>query len=242
MTAHHFFVEPNDVGEEIVTLTGAEAHHATRSLRVRVGEHITVADGSGRVVTAVVSTIADDVCAEIVRNQHCAPPRPAVVLYQALPKGEKFDEIVEKASEVGVSRIVPFVAQRSVVRWDARKRARLNARWSAIARSAAKQCRSPWIAQIDEIADTVDDVTFEAEVTVALHEEASQRLRDALPGDAPGTIAIVVGPEGGLADDEIEKFAALGALAVSLGPRVLRTELAGLVAASVIGYRYGNVG
>lgn len=223
-----------------VRLVGAEAHHAAKSLRVRVGEEITVADGTGRVVRAVVSGVGDEVLAEVTGAGRCDARLPAIALYQALTKGEKFDEIVEKAGEIGVRRIVPFVAERSIVRWDERKRVRAQQRWSAIARSAAKQSRSPWIARVDEIRDgaTIPD----EETTIVLHESATMRLRDALPDEAPQTIAIVVGPEGGLADEEIARLSPGGAGIASLGPQVLRTETAGLVAAALIGYRYGTVG
>jgi 16S rRNA (uracil1498-N3)-methyltransferase len=238
MTAHHFFADPQDVDDRVVTLRGAEAHHAAKSLRVRIGEEITVADGTGRVVDAVVRCLAGEVRADVVSLMTCAPPVPSLTLYQALTKSDKLDDVVEKASELGVHRIVPFVAERSVVRWDAKKRERARERWSLIARAAAKLSKSPWLTGIDAIAD---GIAPSEELVLVMHEGSQTRVRDVLPDAAPPSVGIVVGPEGGLSEDEVEELSASGH-AVSLGPRVLRTETAGIVAVAVVAARYGTLG
>lgn len=220
-------------------LVGDEAHHAAKVLRVCAGEPITIADGSGRVVDAVVTQVGAEVQADVCGERAIQGRRPEIWLYQALTKGEKFDDVVEKASEIGVSRVIPFDSARSIVRWDERKRARAVERWTAIARAAAKQSRSPWITTVDVVSD---DVGVIEGGTFVLHEGAGRRLRDALDADAPERVAFAVGPEGGFADDEVESLEARGSHVVSLGPRILRTETAGLVAAAVVAFRYGSVG
>ena len=243
MTAHHFFVAPDAIAGDVVTIGAEEGHHAAHVLRVRVGEAITVADDTGRVVDAVVSRVGDVVEANVLKETIHADPKPAITLYQALTKGEKFDDVVQKAAEIGVGRITPFVADRSVVKWDGAKRSKAHRRWCAVARAAAKQSRSPRICVVDEIADGVCVAIDGAGPVWVLHEsDDAPRLRRALPEQAPEVAALVVGPEGGFSDDEIDALRAGGAEPVWLGPRILRTETAGLVAAAIVSFAYGVLG
>lgn len=243
MSAHHFFVAPDAIAGDVVTITGDEAHHAARVLRVRPGEAITVADGSGRFLDAVVSDVDDEVRADVLKETFIEAPRPRVTLYQALTKGDKLDEVVQKATEVGVARIVPFEAERSVVTWDARKRAKARERWEAVARSAAKQCRAPRLTIIEDVADHATAALRTEGRVLALHEaDDATPLRHALAGPAPDALSVVVGPEGGFADAEIEALREGGAEVVWLGPRILRTETAGPVAAAIVAYVYGDLG
>jgi 16S rRNA (uracil1498-N3)-methyltransferase len=243
MTAHHFFVPPEAITGDLVRIAGEEGHHAARVLRVRVGEAITVADDTGRVVDAVVSSVSEGVEAHVLKETIHAEPKPAITLYQALTKGEKFDDVVQRSAEIGVARIVPFVAERSVVKWDAAKRAKAVLRWSAVARAAAKQSRSPRISVVGEIADDVSVAIAGPRPAWVLHEaDGAVPIRRALPEHAPEEAGLVVGPEGGLSDEEIELLRAGGAEIVGLGPRILRTETAGLVAAAIVSFAYGVLG
>ncbi len=242
MSAHHFFVTDAAGRDGIVTLEGAEAHHAARVLRIRVGESITVADDSGRIVFAVVTSVGDVVEAEIRSQRRIEMPRPAITLCQALTKGDKIDHVIEKATEVGIRRVVPFVAERTIVKWDEAKLARAHERWCAIAKGAAKQSRAPWIPVVDHVALTAGTSLPESGTKLVLHEGADTRLRDALIEPPPDDLALLVGPEGGLSDAEIAEVRDAGAQIVTLGPRVLRTETAGPIAAAVVGYAYGWLG
>lgn len=237
---HHFFVETDAIAGGSVVLSGDEAHHAARVLRVRVGEAITVADGTGRVVEAVVSLVDGIVEADIRDVRSTDVIRPVLTLYQAVTKGDKMDSIVEKAVEVGVRRIVPFIAERTIVSWDAKKRAARTERWTAIARAAAKQSRSPWLPRVDEVVDEIEVPS--GELGIVLHEAAPTMLRDRLPEVAPEAIGIVVGPEGGFTDDEVEALTTRGAVAAGLGDRILRTETAGPAVAAIVAYTYGSLG
>jgi 16S rRNA (uracil1498-N3)-methyltransferase len=169
-------------------------------------------------------------------------PKPAVILYQAVMKGDRMDDVITKAVELGVARVVPFVAERTVVRWDESKRRKSRERWTAIARSAAKQCRSPHLTTVGDVLSGPDDAAKEAAPVFVLHEGGSTRLREALPSAAPDEVVVVIGPEGGLAASEVELLREGGAAVVTLGERILRTETAGVVAAAIIGYAYGSIG
>jgi 16S rRNA (uracil1498-N3)-methyltransferase len=237
---HHFFVPPADLRDGTVVIKGAEAHHAARVLRVRAGEAISVADGTGRVVEAVVREVGETVVADVTGATVVERPVPALTLCQAVPKGDRMDGVVAKAVEIGVARVVPFLAERSIVRWDATKRRRARERWAALARSAAKQARSPHLTEIDEVVEGLP--TGMGGTVVALHEGASTRLREALPAEPPVALTVVVGPEGGLTPAEVDRLRADGSALVTLGGRILRSDTAGLVAATIVGHTYGTLG
>lgn len=232
---HHFFTTPELLTGTAVAIHGDEARHAARVLRVREGERISVADGAGRLAHAVVTRVDPGAVEAAVESLvDLEPPVPELTLYQALVKGDRMDAVVQKAVEIGVRRVVPFAGERSVVRWDASRRVRAAERWRAVAHAAAKQSRSPWSPAIAPVADRAEP---DEPLVLVLHERATTRLRDALPGEPPAGIGIVVGPEGGLTDGE----ASIG-VAVTLGERVLRTETAGPVALALVSFVYGTLG
>jgi 16S rRNA (uracil1498-N3)-methyltransferase len=179
---------------------------------------------------------------DVVRE---AEPTVRVVLVQALAKGDRDERAIEAATEVGVDAIVPWQAQRSIVIWRADRAARSRARWLATVRSATKQSRRAWIPDVAE-AHTTADLAERVSKTVAsgglallLHESAERGWHEpALP--AHGEVLLIVGPEGGTDDGELEALSAAGAIAVRLGPHVLRTSTAGPVAAALVSERLGR--
>jgi len=229
MGLHHFFTTSVE-GDRIV-ISGDEARHAIKVLRLRPGERITVSDGAGAVVEAVVRSLDGAVEAEVEDRRVVSAPRPTITIHQALMKGDRMDDMIERSVELGVARIVPFLAERTIVRWDEAKRVKSHTRWTEIARAAAKQSRSPWLTVVDPLADAAP------REGIVLHEEATTLLRDVLPDEAPEVIDLVIGPEGGLTPAEIE-----GARTVSLGPHVLRSDFAGPVAAAIVSFVYGSLG
>ncbi|GAA3653926.1 16S rRNA (uracil(1498)-N(3))-methyltransferase [Nocardioides ginsengisoli] len=219
-----------------VTVDGDEAHHAVVVRRLRVGEELQLTDGLGRVATgAVTATGKREFTVEVAAVDDLAEPRPRVTVVQALPKGERGELAVEVLTEIGVGRIVPWAAARSVAVWKGERAVKSHAKWQATAREAAKQSRRAWHPEVLPLASTAEVAALiaGADVTVVLHEDATEPLAAlALPDD--GDIVVVVGPEGGLTDDEVAGFVGVGAVAVRMGIEVLRTSTAGVAAVAAL--------
>ena len=244
MSAAWFFAPAESWNGANVTLPEDESHHALRVLRVAPPDVITVFDGNGRVAQAsVTSTQGDSIVAEILESETRRRLRPEVCVYQGAAKGHKLDGLTQQLAELGVSGMYAFDSERAVARWDRSKSERLGRRWEAIARAAAKQSRNAFVM------DAAAGVSF-TELTrrvaaeplaIALWEEATLPLRTALV-EGPERVALVVGPEGGLARNEAEALADAGAQLVSLGPLILRTEHAAAAAAAAVLFHYGLIG
>ena len=219
------------VGDE-VELAGDEARHAVVVKRIRVGEQVTLTDGAGTNLTVTVSdTSRSSLSATVDTVLTVDPETPRVVVVQAIPKGDRGELAVEMLTEVGVDVIVPWAASRSVAVWRGDRQAKALAKWRTTAREAAKQARRSWFPSVADVVTTAQVVELlrDADVPVVLHEAASGPLAD-LPVPGRGEIVIVVGPEGGISDEELEAFAAVGAEPVRMGSSVLRTSTAGVVA------------
>ena len=238
MTAPHFFAD--DVSGDRVTLSRDDSRHALRVLRLRPGEPITVADGNGAVVEATVGDATDMLVAEVTARRVEERSRPEIHVAQAIPKKGKLDLVVQKLTELGVASVRLFAGERSIPRWDASKGEVQTARLRDVARQAAMQSRRAWLpAVLTPVA--ADALALDGSAFV-LHEIGATRLTEALPEDPPGSVTIVGGPEGGLTEREVSGFAGRGAVAVTLGPAILRTETAALAAVAIISARYGQLG
>ena len=216
-----------------VVLDGPEGRHAVAVRRIRVGERVVLSDGRGRAVDCVVTTVGKDSLACVVEVARAVqPPDVSITVVQAVPKGDRGELAVELMTEAGVDDIVPWAAARCVARWDGDKATRGVAKWTATAREAAKQSRRVWLPRIHPLASTreVLELIRAAELCVVLHESATRAISDlVLP--TSGVVVVVVGPEGGLADEELATFSAQP---VRLGPEVVRTSTAGALAAGVL--------
>lgn len=244
MPAHWFVAGPQRWTESAIELDADESRHAAAVLRLQIGDEIVVADGRGAAARCSVARIDPGrVVAAIESVERRASRSPELCVFQGAAKHAKVDDVVERLAEIGAAEISIFESARSVVRWDEPKRARLAQRWAAIARAAAKQSRNPFVAATgpplswDELAARA----VAEDAVLVLWEEATEPLRAAL-GPAPPRIALVVGPEGGMTPAEAAELAAAGGRLVSLGPTVLRTENAALVAAAAVLYHYGAIG
>lgn len=223
------------VGAE-VRVEGDEAHHAVAVRRLRVGESVVLTDGAGTSVIGAVTSTGKRAFAVLVSSVEQTPePAPAVVVVQALPKGDRGELAVEVLTEIGVGRIVPWAASRSVAVWKGDRADKALARWRATAREAAKQSRRSWLPEVTPLASTDDVVALVADATLAvvLHEAANAPLA-AVEVPESGHLVVVVGPEGGLSDDEVAAFTAAGAVGVRLGAEVLRTSTAGVAAVAAL--------
>ncbi len=216
-----------------VHLESTDGRHAVTVRRTRVGEQIELVDGTGlRLHCEVVAVARDSLEAQVVSARHEPLPVPRLVVVQALAKGERSELAVQAATEVGADVIVPWSASRSVVQWRAERAAKSLARWRSTAREAAKQSRRSRVPDVTVLASTADVARrlAEAALAVVLHESASVPVSFLQVPDA-GDVVVVVGPEGGITDEEL---AAFGAEPVRLGPTVLRTSTAGVAACAAL--------
>lgn len=218
------------------TLTGPDGRHAATVRRIRAGESIMVGDGRGKGVRGVVRVVGrDTVQLEVTESLTTPVPERRLVVAQALAKGDRAELAVQMLTEIGVDEIVPWPAARSIVRWSGDRGERSVEKWRATVREAAKQShrlRSPVVAQPLTTRDLVDRMA-QADLALVLHEQATSWLGDIVVPDA-GEIMIVVGPEGGIAPEELETFVGAGARSVLISDGVLRTSTAGVVAVGML--------
>ncbi|MCD1572187.1 16S rRNA (uracil(1498)-N(3))-methyltransferase [Agromyces mediolanus] len=225
---------------DVVRLGGPEARHAVQVARVRLGERISIGDGRGTVVTGPVlesgqGELAIEV-AELVREQ---PAAPALVLVQALAKGDRDELAVQAATELGVDRIVPWAAARSVSRWEGAKAEKGRQRWATIAREASKQSIRAWVPEVAAATPTARLPELLAGTRLLVLEPTAERGLAQLELDER-PLALLVGPEGGVAAEELARLTAAGAEPVRLGQTVLRTSTAGPAAIALLSARLGR--
>lgn len=223
-----------------LSLSGAEAKHAATVNRTRPGETVTIGNGRGLIASGPVrvSTGAElTIDVEVV--EHVEPPRAEITLVQALAKGDRDELAVQAATELGVDRIIPWAASRSVSRWEGAKVAKGRERWSTIVREAAKQSIRAWVPAVGELATTKQVAALAPEARILVLEPSGEgRLSDLQADERP--IVLVVGPEGGIAPQELEAFRTAGAEIVRLGSTVLRTSTAGPAALAVLNGALGR--
>ncbi len=241
MTAPLFLVDPGALdglaAGDVVDLTGPEAHHAATVVRLAPGEEVLVSDRGG----ARVSTRAESVAGDLVRlrvSARCDEPLPSLrlMLVQALAKDGRDEDAVEAATELGVDGVVPWQADRSIVRWKGPKVDKGLRKWANVVERAAKQSRRarwPHVEDLVTSAGLTQRCALPGVTPFVLHEDATTPLA-AVDLPAEGEILLVVGPEGGISPQELERLEAAGALAVRLGPHVLRASTAGPAAIAVL--------
>jgi 16S rRNA (uracil1498-N3)-methyltransferase len=238
------FLVPSLGSGDSIELTGAEAHHAATVKRLAPGEKVLLADGNGGLAHCIVAQSARDRVLLTVEAREVLPaPDPSFVVVQALPKGERADLAVEVLTELGVDEIVPWAASRSIAQWRGDKVDKGVAKWQRTALEAGKQSRRARIPVVSGLAttDAVSARIRSAALGLVLHEDATSSL-DSVELPSSGEIVLVVGPEGGISDDESTAFVTAGASAVRLGPEVLRTSTAGAAALAVLSARVGRWG
>ncbi|TAM89888.1 MAG: 16S rRNA (uracil(1498)-N(3))-methyltransferase [Jatrophihabitans sp.] len=226
---------------DALELLGEEGHHAARVRRLGVGELLVAGDGRGLVATCRVTRVRPDgLDLQILSRSAHPQPSPRLVLVQALPKGDRGELTVELATELGADEVVPWAAARCVTRWNGARGDRAHARWARTAREAAKQSRRPWVPAVTPLAETTEVVTrLRAAAGLVLHESAASPLATA-PLPADGDLLVIVGPEGGVSDEEASLFTGAGATCVRLGRSVLRTSTAGAAALAALSLRLGR--
>ena len=240
-----FFIE--NVSGEFITVSGSDAAHIAKSLRMKPGESVTVCGGQGIDFLCEITELSEQTVQLRVVDTVVTQSEPSlrVTLYQGLPKGDKLEWIIEKTIELGVSRIVPVLMQRSVSRPDAKSAAKKHERYNKLALSAAKQCGRGMIPEVAPMAPFREILPLlnAHDLVIFFYECGGQPLSEAVADinrSAWKDIAIVIGPEGGFDPAEAEALQAAGAFTATLGPRILRTETAPLAALSALMYGTGN--
>jgi 16S rRNA (uracil1498-N3)-methyltransferase len=246
-----FYVDVLPEAGERVVVDGDEGFHAANVRRIRVGEELDIGDGAGAVAHCVVEDVAKGrLEARLMTRRTVDPPTPTVTVVQALPKSDRSELAIELATEAGADSFIAWQSQRCVARWDGSAKVDKGLRrWQAVARSAARQSRRPYIPTVTSVlstADLVDAVGAAVDsgaVVLALHESATGPLTTpemTARLDKAEAVLLLVGPEGGISDDEIETLTRAGATAVRLGPSVLRTSTAAAVALGALGALTGR--
>ncbi|MCP9449879.1 MAG: 16S rRNA (uracil(1498)-N(3))-methyltransferase [Nitrospira sp.] len=243
-----FFVPPDHIAPTAITISGDLLIHLRDSLRIAVGETVCVSDGAGHRYRAEITAITKNMMSGRIIEAQTQPPRrtPALVLAQALLKGEKMDWVIQKATELGVRTIVPLEAARSVVHLRPDRLAAQSARWRRIALEAAQQSEQwvvPTIARPQSLQE-ICSVPEPAMVSLFLAERCDGAgLGDIpLPSGANATILLLIGPEGGWTKEETQIAEQAGCKPITLGSSILRAETAALAAISILQSRLGNLG
>jgi 16S rRNA (uracil1498-N3)-methyltransferase len=247
-----YFVAKEQLQDRKAVIVGDDAHHIRRVMRLKPGDRVIVSDGAGRDCLAeIVATAGDEVTLSIIREQE-ADGEPAVEVWiaQSLPKGDKMDTVIQKCTELGASRFLPFTSARTVVQYDAKKEAKRLERWMKIAKEAAEQAHRSKIPTVDAPRTWEELLAMLPRAGAAFlcyEQEQGHGLGQALRryretgAEQAAPIMLIVGPEGGFDPAEVASCLQAGARAISLGRRILRTETAAVVGLACILYEYGEI-
>lgn len=237
-----FFVGSGAVNMNRVTLTGSDAHHIKDVLRLRPGDKIVCIDESAAEHEVIIAELGGGaVIGDIVKTTKPELPLVELALFQGLPKGTKFDFVIEKATELGADRIAAVRMERTVPRADITEGKRTE-RWRRIAEAAAKQSRRATVPRVDGLLPFDEFVRELAQFDLAIlfWESSKDPVEGALEGFDGKSVAVIIGPEGGLSIGEAEALLEAGAKPASLGPRILRTETAPIAALAIVNHLLGR--
>lgn len=239
-----FFVPPQSLADDPVLLDGDTLHHMTSVLRLPVGEEVLLLDGTGNLSHCRLIRLDRKAgAARVLRRWRETETAFPIQLLQSLPKGDKMELILQKGTELGITRFVPVLAGRSTPKPpEQREDSRLQ-RWQRIIREAARQCRRPRLPSLSATVPLAEALAAcDAELRLLLWEQECRPLAETLPGRRPASAAVLVGPEGGFSAEEARTAAAAGFIPVGLGPRILRSETAGFAVAAILQHHYGDLG
>lgn len=244
-----FFVAPEAVQDDMVLFDAELAHHMGKVLRLSAGEQVTVSTGDGMAYVAELEQFSKDaVTGRIVeRLENQQETDVQIVLYQGMPKGDKLELIIQKCTELGVSAVVPVETSRSIVHLDGGKAAKKIERWQKIAQEASQQSKRVQVPEIGPYLSwkqCLQQLKEDDGLTIIFWEdEQTQSLKALLRSQPqkPANINLIVGPEGGLSEDEVNQLREIGAVSTSLGKRILRTETAGMAGVAIVLYEYDEM-
>ena len=242
---HRVFIETKRWNEEMIVPAEPEAHHLMHVMRAEEGERIEVFNGEGLEAEAIVRYDSAKQLVLDVQIEKNATTRPFdITLIQAIPKGSHSDLIIEKATELGISRIIPIISERVIVRLKDKQAEKRIERWNRVAKSAAKQCGTKWLPQIDDICSFKNVLNqlsqFDAVLLGSLVDGVKPlyTVIQELHVSKPKSIAVIIGPEGDLTPGEIDAALTAGAIPASFGNLVLRAETAAIYALSILSYEF----
>jgi 16S rRNA (uracil1498-N3)-methyltransferase len=243
------FVEASRLGDDVVVLGDEDHRYLTRVLRLAAGDVVTLFDGLSVEATARITRVGPRALELKIEERRSVPSidRPHVTLIQGLAKGDKLELVIQKATELGVMRVIPVTTERAVARLDAGQLRALSrrTRWQKIARAAARQSGRLDVPDVEGVTTLTTALAAAPKdaLKLMLWEGARQTgLKSVLPTEPPKQIVIAVGPEGGFAPEEVEAARKHDFVAVGLGPRILRTETAALVTLAILGFALGDLG
>ena len=239
----NFYIDKSDITENTAVITGEEAQHISRVLRMKKGDNVTLCDGEGMFYEAILSDFSDKtVIADILSKREAeTEPSVKVTVFQGVPKNPKLETIIQKLTEIGAVRLVPVDTKRAVAKLDKENKVD---RLRKIAREAAKQSKRGIVPEVISPVSFKDAVKMAAEADLALipyEEEREISLKKALSGKTPKTVSVMIGPEGGFDSEEIKLAKENKITSVTLGKRILRTETAPLAVCSAILYELGEM-
>jgi 16S rRNA (uracil1498-N3)-methyltransferase len=243
---HRFYISPENWNPDVLSLSGAEAHHARDVLRMKRGDRAVLFNGRGREITAeIVDLSGDEVHFHRLQETETPPFRCRITLGQAVPKGKNMDLIVQKAVEIGAAEIAPLISERTIVDLDKKEAEQKKAKWQQIAIEAAKQCGQNWLPQVHpprKLKDFFSDAgSFDLRLIGSLQPDAIH-LKKILADytdqhrDRPRNVLMLVGPEGDFTPAELGLAKTNGCLPITLGPIILRVETAAIYCLSVLSY------
>ncbi len=242
-----FFVSKENITDSVIKIIGDDVNHIKRVLRLKSGDNIIVCDGEGTDYNVEIADInQDSVYTNVISSNLSGTEAPVdITLFQGVPKSDKMDFIIQKSVELGVRRIVPVITERTVVKIESKKdKDNKTSRWQRIASEAAKQCNRGIIPDVSEPVKYVDGLKMAQEFDLSIipyEKEEESRLRLYLQDKSIKRISVFIGPEGGFTETEIQAAIINNVRPVTLGPRILRTETAGITALSILMYELGDI-
>lgn len=236
-----FFVSPNQIEGQFITIIGENAKHIRTVLRCKAGDSVIVCDGQGTDYHCVITECLQTIQLEVKDKQKSiGEPSLSITLYQGIPKGEKMEWIIQKCVELGVTKIVPVMTERVIVKLEKKEEKKI-ARWQKIAEAAAKQSERGVIPPIGSVMPYKEAIQEAAQLDGAIipyEKEEGTTLKDIVKNIRGKRIGVFIGPEGGFTEEEIQFAEKNGIVSITLGKRILRTETAGMTAAAILLYEF----
>lgn len=240
------FLENNELQGDFIKVNSEESNHIMNALRHKIGDEIVVSNEDDKEYITEISDYSEGIITLKIKD--IIPLQKSeleIILYQGLCKGDKMDFIIQKATEIGISSIIPIETMRTIVKLDLGKSGKKTERWQKIAAEAAKQSNAPFIPKIGSVTNIKEMInSLEKDVKYILfwEEEKNLKLREALNKISEKRIAMIIGPEGGFDEKEVSLLKEKGVISVSLGEKILRTETAAIAASTCIMYHFGELG